>query len=377
MKQIFFGADLFDGKKILKDHALIVVNGVISALMPVSERPRDVEAIDLSGSTLSPGFIDVQVNGGGGTLLNDEPNLEGIDKIAKAHRRFGTTSLLPTVITDSPKVLDEALNAGKAAYGKIPGVLGLHVEGPFIDPVKKGAHPAEFIRALTDADIKALAAAKAGVLLLTLAPNKVSPDQIRALVQEGIHVSLGHSNASDTEAKHAFDAGARAVTHLFNAMSQCDARAPGLVGATLADPRVICGLIADGHHVAPTAILAALAAKGSGGIALISDAMPSAAGGPDHFTLQGREVRREDNRLTLGSGTLAGADITLLDAVHYALSIGISLADTLTMVTSTPARMIGLEEKIGALRPGMPADLVHLGPDHALLGVYQQGIRLD
>lgn len=377
MKQIFFGADVFDGKKILKDHALIVVNGVISALIPVSERPRDGEAIDLSGGTLSPGLIDVQVNGGGGTLFNDEPTLEGIDKIAKAHRRFGTTSLLPTVITDSPKVLDEALNAGKAAYGTIPGVLGLHVEGPFIDPVKKGAHPAEFIRALTDADIKALTAAKAGVLLLTLAPNKVSPDQIRALVQEGIRVSLGHSNASDTEAKHAFDAGARAVTHLFNAMSQCDARAPGLVGATLADPRVICGLIADGHHVAPTAILAALAAKGSGGIALISDAMPSAAGGPDHFTLQGREVRREDNRLTLGSGTLAGADITLLDAVHYALSIGISLADTLTMVTSTPARMIGLEEKIGALRPGMPANLVHLGPDHALLGVYQQGIRLD
>ncbi|MEI6573922.1 MAG: N-acetylglucosamine-6-phosphate deacetylase [Alphaproteobacteria bacterium] len=377
MKQIFFGADLFDGKKILKDHALLVENGVISALMPVSERPRVGEAIDLSGGILSPGFIDVQVNGGGGTLFNEEPTPEGIDKIAKAHRRFGTTSLLPTVITDSPKILDEALSAGKAAYGKIPGVLGLHVEGPFIDPVKKGAHPAEFIRALMDADIKALAAAKAGVLLLTIAPNKVRPDHIRALVQAGIYVSLGHSNATDYEAKHAFDAGARAVTHLFNAMSQCDARAPGLVGATLADPRVICGLIADGHHVAPTAILAALAAKGPEGIALISDAMPSAAGGPDHFTLQGREVRRENNRLTLGSGTLAGADITLLDAVHYALSIGISLTDILTMVTSTPARMIGLEEKIGALRPGMPADLVHLGRDHALLGVYQQGIRLD
>ncbi|MEY4091089.1 MAG: N-acetylglucosamine-6-phosphate deacetylase [Pseudomonadota bacterium] len=377
MKQIFYGADLFDGKNILKDHALIVENGVISALMPVSKKPHDGEAIDLSGGTLSPGFIDVQVNGGGGTLLNDDPSPEGIDKIAKAHRPFGTTSLLPTVITDSPKILDEALRAGKAAFGKISGVLGLHVEGPFIDPVKKGAHPAEFIRALTDADIKTLAAAKAGVLLLTLAPNKVSPDQIRALVLAGIHVSLGHSNATDTEAKHAFDAGARAVTHLFNAMSQCDARAPGLVGATLADPRVICGLIADGHHVAPTAILAALAAKGPEGIALISDAMPSAAGGPDHFTLQGREVRRENNRLTLGSGTLAGADITLLDAVHYALSIGISLADALTMVTSTPSRMIGLEEKIGALRPGMPADLVHLGRDHALLGVYLQGIRLD
>ena len=208
MKHVFFGADLFDGKKILKDHALLVEDGVISALMPVGERPRDREATDLSGGTLSPGFIDVQVNGGGGTLFNNEPTPEGIDKIAKAHRRFGTTSLLPTVITDSPKILDDALRAGKAAYGKISGVLGLHVEGPFIDPLKKGAHPAEFIRALTDADIEALAAAKAGVLLLTLAPNTVSPDHIRGLVHAGIRVSLGHSNATDIESIHAFDAGA-------------------------------------------------------------------------------------------------------------------------------------------------------------------------
>lgn len=377
MRKIFYGADLFDGEKILKDHALVLEGGVISALMPVSDRPREGEAIDLSGGTLSPGFVDVQVNGGGGTLFNDDPTPEGIENIAKAHRRFGTTSLLPTVITDSAPILEAALRAGKAAQDKITGVLGLHVEGPFIDPVKKGAHPAEYIRVITDADISALAAAKTGVLLLTLAPNKVTADQICALVRAGIHVSLGHSNTTDSEAIEAFNAGAHAVTHLFNAMSQCDARSPGLVGAALADTRVICGLIADGHHVAPNAIRAALAAKGAKGIALISDAMPSAAGGPDHFTLQGRDVRRANNRLTLDSGTLAGADITLLNAVHYALSIGISLTDTLTMATSTPARMIGLSAKIGALRPGMAADLVHLGPDYALLSVYQHGQRLD
>lgn len=377
MKQIFVGADLFDGERIIKDHALVIEDGFIKALVPFSERPHDSEIIDLAGGILSPGFIDIQVNGGGGTLLNENPTPEGIGAIADAHRRFGTTALLPTVITDHQKIIDDALQATRIAREKRSDILGIHVEGPFIDVAKKGAHPANHVRPLTDADIHHLAKARSGVLLLTVAPNKVTPDQITALTRAGIHVSLGHSNATDREAKAAIDAGARAVTHLFNAMSQCEGRAPGLVGAALADPRVICGLIADGHHVAPTAILAALAAKGAKGIALISDAMPSAAGGPDHFTLQGRVVRRQNKKLTLDDGTLAGADITMLDAVQYMLSLGVPLADTLKMATQTPARLIGLEDKIGALRPGYPADFVHLGPDHRLLGVFYGGKRLD
>jgi N-acetylglucosamine-6-phosphate deacetylase len=377
MKQIFYGADFFDGERIIKDHALVIEEGIIKALIPFSERPHDGEIIDLAGGTLSPGFIDIQVNGGGGTLFNEDPTAEGIAAIADAHKRFGTTSLLPTVITDHQKIIDDALRAIRIARETRRDIVGIHVEGPFIDVVKKGAHPANYIRALTQADIDHLAEARSGVLLLTVAPNKVTPDQIRALTRAGIHVSLGHSNATDLEAKAAIDAGARAVTHLFNAMSQCEGRAPGLVGATLADPRVICGLIADGHHVAPTAILAALAAKGAEGIALISDAMPSAAGGPDHFTLQGRLVRRQNKKLTLDDGTLAGADITMLDAVHYMLSLGLPLAHVLQMATQTPARLIGLDGKIGALRPGYPADFVHLGPDHRLLSVFSAGKRLD
>ena len=377
MKQIFYGADFFDGERIIKDHALVIEEGIIKALIPFSERPHDGEIIDLAGGTLSPGFIDIQVNGGGGTLFNEDPTAEGIAAIADAHKRFGTTSLLPTVITDHQKIIDDALRATRIARETRRDIVGIHVEGPFIDVVKKGAHPANYIRALTQADIDHLAEARSGVLLLTVAPNKVTPDQIRALTRAGIHVSLGHSNATDLEAKAAIDAGARAITHLFNAMSQCEGRVPGLVGATLADPRVICGLIADGHHVAPTAILAALAAKGPEGIALISDAMPSAAGGPDHFTLQGRLVRRHDKKLTLDDGTLAGADITMLDAVHYMLSLGLPLADVLQMATRTPARLIGLEGQIGAMRPGYPAEFVHLGPDHRLLGVFSRGKRLD
>lgn len=377
MRRIFVGADLFDGEQLIKDHALLLEDGFVKALVPIRERPREGEVIELEGGTLSPGFIDVQVNGRGGTLFNENPTPDGLAKIAQAHRRFGTTALLPTVITDHPHILDQALGAIPNAQKDNRGILGIHVEGPFIDETKKGAHPADYIRALTDADIRFLGERRAGSLLLTLAPNKVTPDQIKSLLRAGIHVSLGHSQATDHEAQAAFDAGASAVTHLFNAMSQCDARAPGLVGAALATPRVICGLIADGHHVAPTALRAALAAKGPQGIALISDAMPSAAGGPDHFTLQGRAVRRHNKMLTLEDGTLAGADITMLDAVHFMLALGVSLADTLTMATYTPARMIGRHDHIGALRPGYRADFIHLGPDHRLLSVFCDGIRID
>ena len=248
MRRIFVGADLFDGEQLIKDHALLLEDGFVKALVPIRERPREGEVIELEGGTLSPGFIDVQVNGGGGTLFNENPTPDGLAKIVQAHRRFGTTALLPTVITDHPHILDQALGAIPHAQKDNRGILGIHVEGPFIDETKKGAHPADYIRALTDADIRFLGERRAGSLLLTLAPNKVTPDQIKSLLRAGIHVSLGHSQATDHEAQAAFDAGAGAVTHLFNAMSQCDARAPGLVGAALATPRVICGLIADGHH---------------------------------------------------------------------------------------------------------------------------------
>lgn len=374
MKQVFFGADLFDGETILKDHALVVENGVITALMHVNERPRNIDALDLGGGILSPGFIDLQVNGGGGILFNDEPTTAGIEKIILAHQRFGTTALMPTLITDHRDHLLAALQAGHDAKGRIKGYLGLHIEGPFIDPEKKGAHPEEFIRPMTQADINLLSSAEAGHLLITLSPSHVNAAQIRSLVDAKITVSLGHSQATDQDAIKAFDAGARAVTHLYNAMSPLAARAPGMVGAALADPRVICGIIADGHHVAPTALKAAFAAKGPTGLALVSDAMPSAAGGPDHFSLLGRAVKRNNGRLTLDDGTLAGADITLIDAVRYAHALGLPLANILTMATQTPARMVGISASHGSLRSGFQADLVHLNEKLDILGVFLAGL---
>jgi len=197
------------------------------------------------------------------------------------------TAFLPTVVTDAPRVLDAALAAAREARERVPGALGIHVEGPFIDPRRKGVHPPEFIRPMLEPDAEALIAARPGVMVVTLAPASVSLDLIARLAKAGIVVSLGHSDATAEEAQSVFDAGASAVTHLYNAMSQLSSRAPGVVGATLADPRIICGLIADGEHAHALAYRAALAAKGPRGIALVSDAMPPAAGGPDVFELQG------------------------------------------------------------------------------------------
>ena len=351
--KVFTGARLFDGERFLDDHALVVEGGTIRALVDLADRPRGGEEIDLGGGVLAPGFIDWQINGGGGVLFNAEPTVDAIARIAHAHRREGVTGFLPTVVTDAPAVLATALTAARKAHARVPGALGVHVEGPFIDPRRKGAHPAQFIRPMRERDAEALIAMRAAVMVVTLAPASVPLEFVARLAQSGIVVSLGHSDATADEAKAVFDAGARAATHLFNAMSQLVSRAPGVVGAVLADPRVICGLIADGEHAHPAAYRAAIAAKGPRGIALISDAMPTAAGGPDSFELQGRRVSLVGGKLVDDSGTLSGAAITLREAVRYVtVTLGLPLADALAMATLTPARLLGLDNRIGRLAPG-------------------------
>jgi N-acetylglucosamine-6-phosphate deacetylase len=373
--QVFFGARLFDGLAMRDDCALVVEGGAIVAVAPTAARPRGGEQIDLSGGVLSPGLVDWQVNGGGGVLFNATPTAAAAAAIAAAHRRAGVTAIVPTVITDSPAVLAAALAAAGEAARVTPGVLGVHVEGPFIDPRRRGVHLAEFIRPMRDRDCDQLVAAKAGAMVVTLAPSAAVPERIARLAAAGIVVSLGHAEATAEEAGAAFAAGARAVTHLFNAMSQLGSRTPGLVGAALADPAVVCGLIADGHHVHGAAMRAAINAKGASGIALVSDAMPPAAGGPPVFALQGRRMRREGTRLIDDFDTLAGGAITLLDAVRHVIGpLGLPLAEALRMATSTPARLLGLEGRIGALAPGARADLVHLDDDLALRGVWLAGV---
>ena len=325
----------------------------------------------------APGLIDWQINGGGGVLFNAEPTVEGIVAIARAHRREGVTGFLPTIVTDAPAVLAAALAAAREARGLVPGALGIHVEGPFIDPRRKGIHPPQWIRPMRDADAEALMAARAGAMVVTLAPASVPLPLVARLAQSGIVVSLGHSEATTEEATAVFDAGARAATHLFNAMSQLNSRAPGVVGAVLSDPRIVCGLIVDGEHVHAAACRAAITAKGAAGIALVSDAMPPAAGGPDSFELQGRVMTRVGRKLVDESGTLAGATITLIDAVRItATELGLPLGSALAMATLTPARLLGLDAHLGRLAPGCEANLVHLTDSLEVAGVWMNGRAL-
>lgn len=359
------GARIFTGEAFLDGHAVVVEGTRIADVVPASKTGSAARR-DLGGGMLAPGFIDVQVNGGGGALLNDAPSVEMVRSIATSHRRFGTVGMLPTVITDAPQVIAKAVaSVARAIAEGVPGVLGIHIEGPFLDVARKGAHAARFIRAMEEADADAIAGfAMYCSVMLTLAPNRVTPGLVRRLTQAGVLVSLGHSDATYAEARAALDAGARSITHLYNAMSQMTGREPGLVGAALTDPDAYVGIIADGHHVHDAALKAAFAAKPPSRMMLITDAMPTAAGGPDSFDLQGRRVTRENGRLSLADGTLAGSDLTMDAAVRYCVEVlGMELGQVLRMASLNPASFLRCEHELGRIAPGHLASMVLLGED--------------
>jgi N-acetylglucosamine-6-phosphate deacetylase len=359
------GARIFTGEHFLDNHAVVVEGSRIVDVVP-DARTGAAEHRDLGGGLLAPGFIDVQVNGGGGALLNDHPSVETVRTIAASHRRFGTVGLLPTVITDAPQVIARAVaSVSRAMAEGVPGVLGIHIEGPFLDPARKGAHDLRFIREMDEGDADVVAGfAMYCPVMLTLAPNRVAPALVRRLAQAGVLVSLGHSEASFAEARQALDAGARAVTHLYNAMSQMTGREPGMVGAALTDAESFVGIIADGHHVHDAALGLAFAAKPASRMMLITDAMPTAAGGPDSFELQGRTVTRSGGRLSLADGTLAGSDLTMDAAVRHCVeALGIDLAQVLRMASLNPATFLRRGHELGRIAPGYLASMVLLGED--------------
>lgn len=356
------GARLFDGEAFHNHRAVVVADGRIERILPSEQLDHDIPVSDLAGGVLAPGFIDAQVNGGGGALLNDRPSVGVIRRMSEAFRAYGTTSMLPTVITDTPEVIRQAADAVAAARRQgVPGIMGIHIEGPFLDPRRAGAHPPQYIRAITPEDIAWLKGLDCGIVLLTVAPSHVSPEIIGSLTEAGIIVALGHSDANATEAQAALAAGARGFTHLFNAMSQLQNREPGMVGAALADASSYCGIIADGHHVHPLVLKLTLKMKPSGSLFLVTDAMPPAAGGPPRFALQGREVIARNGRLELKDGTLAGSILTMDEAVRFCVAIlGLDLAEALRMAALYPARFLKVDGDLGRIVPGHRANFVHL-----------------
>ncbi len=356
---------IFDGEAWHEDAALLIEDGFVADIVPSAQLPLGLRAAQIEGGILAPGFVDLQVNGGGGVMLNDHPTAETIETICRAHGTFGTTALLPTLITDTSAVTAAAIQAGREAVRrKVPGFLGLHLEGPHLSLARKGAHEPALIRLMGEADLKALIEAKRTlpVLLSTVAPESVPPEQIARLVQAGLHVSLGHSDADAAAVRARVEAGATLVTHLFNAMSQLGNREAGMVGAALESGALWAGLIADGIHVAPESIKIALRAKqGTARVFLVTDAMATIGTDMTHFSLNGREIRRENGRLTLADGTLAGADLDMAAAVRFMHQrIGQPLGEALRMASLYPAQAIDRAPEHGRLLPGSRADIVHL-----------------
>ncbi|MHA6643913.1 N-acetylglucosamine-6-phosphate deacetylase [Mesorhizobium sp. A623] len=371
------GARIFDGDAWHDDAALIVRGGEIEGIITADAVPADLETVETSGM-LAPGFVDLQVNGGGGVMLNDHPDIASIERICRAHAPFGTTALLPTLITDTPEITAAALSAGaEAAQKKVPGFLGLHIEGPHLSLARKGAHDPRLIRPMTDADQAALIAGRAHmpVLLTTVAPESVDTQRVAALAQAGVVVSLGHSDAGYATAGAFAAAGASMVTHLFNAMSQIGNREPGLAGAAIDNGRLFAGLIADGFHVDAATIGIALRAKrGPAHIFLLTDAMATIGTDMASFTLNGRTIYRKDGKLTLADGTLAGADLDMISAVRFMHRvIGLDLAEALRMASAYPAEAVGQSHRLGRFTKGAAANIVALSDELDVNAVWIDG----
>jgi N-acetylglucosamine-6-phosphate deacetylase len=368
MATALVGARVFDGDRLLDGRAVILDGARISAVVASSEIPAGVAVRRLSG-LLAPGFIDTQVNGGGGVLFNAERTAEGIVAIAAAHRAFGTTGLLPTLITDSRAHMAEAMAAARAALAAgVPGVLGIHIEGPFLNPERKGVHDPSLIRPIEEEDVAILTAPWPGRTMVTLAPEKVPTAIIARLAKAGAVLSAGHTAADRDTFVAARAAGVTGVTHLFNAMPPLAGRAPGPVGATLDDPDCWCGLIVDLHHVSPVSLRVAIAARGWRRMMLVTDAMPSVGTDAASFDLMGRRIVRSGGRLTADDGTLAGSDLDMATAVRNAVRyLGLPVEAALHMASRAPAEFLGLGGELGRIAPGCRASLVLLDDDlHAV-----------
>ncbi len=362
------GAPIFDGTQLHQTGALLLDGALCHGVVAADAIPEGYAVERVAGGTMLPGFVDLQVNGGGGVMFNDETSVDGLKAIAAAHATTGTRALLPTLITDTPERTRAAVDAVEAAIAQdVPGIVGIHLEGPHLSIARKGAHDPDLIRPMLDADEAFLidAARRLPNVMATVAPENVSPEQIARLTKAGVIVSLGHTDCSFAEAEAAFAAGASCVTHLFNAMSQMGNREPGLVAAALRTGTVSAGLIADNIHVHAASMATALSAKtGPGAVFLVTDAMSTVGSDITEFHLNGRRVLRRDGRLTLEDGTLAGADLDFCRALRVLLeTVGVAEDKAYAMATSIPAGVLSAPFSFGHFSTGAPAHAVLLSAD--------------
>ena len=376
MLQAIVNGCIFDGESVREHKAVLIEGEHIVAVVDPEQVPADIGAsYDLEGGTLIPGFIDLQVNGGGGVLFTAAPTVDSLRTIGAAHRQYGTTGFLPTLITTRFDVMREAVSAVAEAIAiGTPGVLGLHLEGPFLSPQRKGVHDAEKFCQLDQNGFDILTSLQVGSTVVTLAPELTSPQMISRLVEEGVIVCGGHSGATYAQTRDALAQGLNGFTHLYNAMTPLQSREPGMVGAALEDDDSWFGIIADGHHIHPAAFSVAVAAKKRGGALLVTDAMPT-VGSPDtSFILDGKTIVASEGRVTNAEGTLAGSDLNMLSAVNNAAEFArLDWFEAVRMASLYPARALGLERELGAIRPGFRASLLALDSAHRIRASWING----
>jgi N-acetylglucosamine-6-phosphate deacetylase len=377
MRTALVNGRLLTGAGLVSGQTLLLSGARIEALVePADARCRDAVRVDLAGQLLLPGFIDVQVNGGGGVLFNDDPSPESIRAIGAAHRRFGTTGFMPTLISDDLDTIGRAIAAVQSSLDAgMPGVLGIHIEGPFLNWARRGVHDSKHLRLLDTSLVSLLSRLRAGRTVLTLAPEMTTPDVVATLTASGILVSAGHSEASFAETTAAIAHGLRGFTHLFNAMARLEPREPGIVGAALYDENTWCGIIVDGHHVDPVMLKLALRCKRHDRFMLVSDAMPVVGSAEPTFVLQGRTIRVVDGICRDDNGTLAGTALDMAAAVRNAVALlGLDLVEAARMASEYPAEFLGLGHELGRIAPGYRANLVLLDDELRVRNTWIEGL---
>jgi N-acetylglucosamine-6-phosphate deacetylase len=377
MKQALLGSQIFCGERFYNHHALLIDGKSIIEIVDEKNIPNAFNKIELNQGILAPGFIDLQVNGGGGILFNNRPTKESLNTIINAHQFFGTTSIMPTVISDSVKVLTKCTRAVTQEIKKNSALLGIHMEGPIFSLKYRGVHQKKYISKLSSEYLELFSNLKEYPVILTLAPECISLKDLNHLASLGIKIMAGHTDASYDELEQAAKNNLNGFTHLFNAMSQMSAREPGAVGAALDFDNLYASIIVDLHHVHRSLIELAYQKKPIGKLFFISDSMATINHGEPTFELYDEIVSEQNGRITNAEGKLAGSSITQIDAVKNACQqCNIQLDHALAMASRYPAEFLGVEHYLGSLKPGYRADLVHFNSNFEVNNVWASGEQI-
>jgi N-acetylglucosamine-6-phosphate deacetylase len=373
--QRFFAENMFDGETIKQNQMITVENGTIHSIESF-QFPGD--ATQLSG-LVAPGFVDVQVNGGGGVLFNNQPSLDTLITMSRAHQQFGSTAILPTLITDDLATMQLAASAVASAIAQnVKGIVGIHFEGPHLSQPKKGIHPTQHIREISPQEMAIFKRTDLGLVCVTLAPENVSVELVQELVQAKVKVCLGHSNASAAQTFAALQAGAQGFTHLFNAMSPLQSREAGMVGAALLDATSYCGLIVDNEHVDISSCQLAIKCKTPERIMLVTDAMSHVGSEQTELQFAGMKINRQGNKLTIEGGRLAGSALDMASAVRNSVQdLHCTIQEAIKMASTTPATFLDLHQQKGYLAPGFDADWVVLSDQYYVNATYIAGEQVS